>query len=297
LEIKIGIVDEDNYFVKRFSEGLTSKYSDVRVFPFPSIKSAQTAAKKFGLNILLVDVKKEDPANFTIPMQCEVLFISTEKQTEESLSTICKYKSVEEWYNIICDYCRCDKSDHDQGGRKEESQKTYDPVYLFLPCGDNTGATTASTKFCHFLYENGFGKMAVFEPFFESGENVWKAVESLLKNCDGVILTENNWNDENMVIPVINSKAIVLVSDGTTMANETIENFFYIAPKETLLPREEIIKKTCILYNNFDIKRGTLNNNENVIKLGGLGNDLDNKASFEKMVTIFGVRRNKEGTV
>lgn len=293
MQKKVGIVDNDSSFVRRFKDVISSKHTDVEVFVFPNIKAAQTAAKKFELNLLLVDSKVGGTANFTLPMQCSAVLLSNEREDKEdcSLPTICKYRSVEEWYEVICKYCRCDDGISGQGGGNVESQKSYAPICLFLPCGENTGATIASTSFCHFLYENGFGKMAVFEPYFESGEDLWRAVDTLREKCNGVCVALNNWDYENSIVPIINAAMVVLVSDGTTIANETIKKYLHEIPKVALESREDINRKTYILYNNFDPKSGSLFESNDIGKLGGLGEGRNNKASFEKLVTILGVRR------
>lgn len=288
---KIGIVDSDNFFIRRFKDAITSKYEDVEIFIFPNIKSAQTAAYKFILHLLLVDFQTAKAANFTIPVQCGVVVLIDEPDNLEGypLPAICKYRSIEEWYEVICRYCRCGDEAFDQGGKDDFSQNTCAPVCLFLSCGDDVDASTASSMFCHFLSANGFKKLAVFEPYFESGENVWRFVDALSEKFELVLLTLNEWNNENSIIPIINSKAVVLVTDGTKEANRRVAKYLEEIPKATYESRKIIENKTYILYNNFDLKKGHLIKNDTLVKIGGLGEEKNNQACFEKLVTILGV--------
>lgn len=288
---KVGIVDTDNSFIKRFVAVMNSKYEDIEIIVFPSVKSAQTAASKNALNLLLLDSSYVAKFNLSIPLQCEVVILinSDDEGASFALPTMCKYKSMDEWYKIICQFCMpTPLEETTRGGCLGVGQTANSATCLFLPCDGSNGAITAATDFCHFLYTYG-KKVAAFSPYDESGEALWTVAESIASKNDVLALCINDWNEENVVIPFINSNLVVLVTDGSLDGNKTVEESLVSFPQITGESKQTVYEKTVLLYNNFDSKTGMLIKNEELLKFGGLDVPRNSKAAFEKMVAFLNV--------
>ena len=288
MKIRVGIVDVDNSFVKRFSRILTTRHPDTEILFFPNIKSAKTAADKSLLDLLLVDSATYSNHSASIPASCKVAVIKDEKgdSSDESLPTVCKYQSVEEWYTAICGLCGFDERPVAGGGVGFLSNTNHDAVCLFLPGNGGTCATLAATAFCRFLAENGFDNTAAVETCFESGEDVWRMTEEIAARSGFVALCMVDWNNDNIVVPIINSGQIVLVTDGTRAANERIKRLIHDLPVITGESKKKILEKTALLYNGFDPKSGELLRNDELTKLGGLDSKRNTQAAFEKLVIL-----------
>lgn len=287
---RVGIVDKDNSFPERFSKIIKARHEDVEVLLFPDLKSAKTAADKSLLDLLLIDnvTYTNHSEKDSIPTSCKVAIMTNDKNgtCDESLPVVCKYKSVEEWYSVICGFCVSDEPGTVKGGVNGISDTKQSAVCLFLPGNGGTCATLAATAFCRFLSENGFERTAAFEPYFESGEDVWRVVELVSKNNGFVTLCMNNWDNDSVVIPALNSKQIVLVSDGTHVANDNIRKLLRDLPDITGESKNGILGKTALLYNGFSPEDGELIKNSEITKLGGLDSKRNMQAAFEKLVIM-----------
>ena len=186
MDKKIGIVDTDNSFIRRFVTLMNSKYEDIEIIVFPNVKSAQTAASKNALNLLLLDSYYLAEFNLSIPLQCEVVILinSDDESANFALPTMCKYKSMDEWYKIICQFCMPRPLEEpSRGGCLREGHSANGATCLFLPCDGSNGAITAATDFCHFLFLYG-KKVAAFSPYEESGETLWNLAERMVVQMD-----------------------------------------------------------------------------------------------------------------
>lgn len=291
LDKKIGIVDTDNSFIRRFVTLMNSKYEDIEIIVFPNVKSAQTAASKAALNLLLLDSYYIAEFNLSIPLQCEVVILinSDDESASYALPTMCKYKSMDEWYEVICQFCMPKPLEVTiRGGCLGKEHLVNGVTCLFLPCDGSNGAVTAATDFCHFLSSYG-KKVAAFSPYVESGEILWALTESITDQIDLLSLCINDWDNDNVVIPFINSNLVVLVTDGSKSSNEKVEKALVDLPQITGESRESVYSKTVLLYNNFDPKTGVLIRNDELIKVGGLDVPRNSKAAFEKLVTLLNV--------
>ena len=114
-------------------------------------------------------------------------------------------------------------------------------------------------------------------------------VERINAQIDLISLCINDWNNDNVVIPFINSDLVVLVTDGSKISNERVERALVDFPQITGESKENVYGKTVLLYNNFDPKTGILIRNDELIKVGGLDVPRNSKAAFEKMVTLLNV--------
>lgn len=294
MQKKVGIVDKEDTFVKRFKDAISNRHEDVEVYYFPDIKTAQTAAEKFVLNVLLIDrcFVKDANTNLIPTASCKTVLLSNEQdEKDDFLPTICKYKSVEEWYEIICEFCRCEEDTFDQGGESGLSQNMNCPVCLILSGGEGDGATATSTAFCHFLKSNGFKRIAAFEPYLESGEDVWRLVERTTSHLNLLLLCQDSWDKDSVVIPFINSDFVILVTNGSSRSNNRIRNILKELPKITGISKKDALEKVGIIYYDFDPNEGTLFDSNEITKLGGIDTERNKKASFEKLVGILGVRR------
>lgn len=291
LDKKIGIVDTDNSFIRRFVTLMNSKYEDIEIIVFPSVKAAQTAASKSALNLLLLDSSYIAKFNLSIPLQCEVVVLvnSDDEGAGFALPTMCKYKSMDEWHKIICQFCiPLPLEETTRGGCLGNGPTANGATCLFLPCDGSNGAITAATDFCHFLYSYG-KKVAAFSPYDESGEALWTVAESIALKNDVLALCVNDWNKENVVIPFINSNLVILVTDGSKAGNNKVEESLIAFPQITGESKQDVYRKTALLYNNFDSKTGMLIKNEELLKFGGLDVPRNSKAAFEKMVAFLNV--------
>lgn len=286
---KIGIIDNDNTFLKRFSQVMQTRHPDIEILTFPDFKSAKTAAENSLLNLLLVDETAcTNQSVFSIPAPCRVAIMRNGRENtgDENLPTVCKYQSVEEWYSVICGLCGSEGPYADEGGGVASSDTVSAAVCLFLPGCDGNGAVLAATEFCRFLAENELGRTATFEPRFESGEDLWRATEHLIPCTDYLCICMNNWNNDSVVIPVLNAAFVVLVTDGSRSSNERIRKLLRDLPRITGEPKDYILKKTALMYNGFDPESGELIKNSELTKLGGLDSARNSKAAFEKLVAL-----------
>lgn len=91
------------------------------------------------------------------------------------------------------------------------------------------------------------------------------------KVCSVIVLDLGFDATERMVLPYLNADRTVLVSDGTSIANEKTKLLLSILP---MLCTEDLLtlcEKTCLLYNRFQKRCGTLLDTELLEKLGGIG--------------------------
>lgn len=291
MDMKVGIVDSDQSFVKRFCAIMNSKFDDLEIFVFPTLKQAQTAAKKSILHLLLVDssILSKSSYNNLIPLQCKVVVLTNEKTTVENgqLPSVCKYKSVDEWYVLICQFCSGEPLLYQKGG--EAKSQRQNKTCLFIPGGvSTTGASVAASEFSHFLYKEGMD-VAVLEPFIESGEFIWKIVEGMESICKVISICLSEFDDDSIVIPFINADVVVFVSNGNSNENEGIEMLLHKLPSLCSLSKEEVCEKSYLLYSQFDEISGTYLQTDEIGKLGGLDNEKNSLAAFEKLVTILNV--------
>ena len=194
-----------------------------------------------------------------------------------------------EWYEVICQFCMPKPLEVTiRGGCLGKEHLVNGVTCLFLPCDGSNGAVTAATDFCHFLSSYG-KKVAAFSPYVESGEILWALTESITAQIDLLSLCINDWDNDNVVIPFINSNLVVLVTDGSKSSNEKVEKVLVDLPQITGESRESVYSKTVLLYNNFDPKTGVLIRNDELIKVGGLDVPRNSKAAFEKLVTLLNV--------
>ena len=287
LKMRIGITDRDTEFLNRFGNAMTGRYKDVEILSFPTLKAAKTAADESLLDLLLIDGKTCINHSASIPASCKVAVLTDEKgaNSDYSLPAVCRYQSVEEWYTVLCGFCRqSEEALAVRGGAGEPPQDLQGTVCLFISGADGDCALSAAAAFCRFLSEKGFSRLATLEPCFESGEAIWWAAEPLIKRSELVSLCLYDWNYDMVVIPVLNAKQVVLVTDGRKESNEKISKLLHDLPRITGQTKAEILEKTALLYNGFSPQSGELLKNDEVSKLGGLDCERNKKAAFEKLV-------------
>lgn len=285
--MRVGMAVRDNEFIKRFGSVMSDRYKDVEILNFPNIKAAKTAADESLLDLLLIDGKTCINHSASIPASCKVAVLTDDRKERPDLSlpTVCKYQNAEEWYAVLCGFCRQgDEGFGARGGADEPSQVLQGTVCLFLSGADGDCALSAAAAFCRFLSKEGFSRLATLDPLFESGEAIWRAAEPLIKCSELVSLCLYDWNNDKVVIPVLNAKQVVLVTDGKKESNEKISKLLHDLPRITGESKEAILEKTALLYNGFSPQNGELLKNDEILKLGGLDSERNKKAAFEKLV-------------
>ena len=287
MAVKIGIVDVDSSFVKRFASLMNAKFEDFEVLVFPNLKSAQTAATKVGLDLLFIDysVAKRNNLNNSfqnlIPEQCKLALLTTEKEPDpnEIFPVVCKYKSLEEWKEVICHFCMDKNPKSSLGGSASGVSLTH--VCLFVSFGSGVGASAVASDFANYFYEKG-KEAIVLEPFSLNGEQIVNYVSSFDDSL--YIFLNLSTSDENsIVLPFMNADAVIFLSDGKAETNKEICELLEKLPMTTELSNLEIQKKSFLLYSNFEKGKGELLKEKDLLKLGGFDTEENREAALSKL--------------
>lgn len=283
---KIGIVDNDSSFVKRFASLMNAKYDDIEILIFPELHLAQTAANQIGLAVLFIDgtVAKRNHLNsnkkILIPEQCKVVILTTGEATQAGfdLPAVCKYMSLEEWREEINYFCMEEKA-RALGGCPSESSVVK--TCLLISKGGGVGAS-AATILAEYFNENG-KKTISLAPFLQSGEEIVRTNDDFGERFDMTFLCLSLFDKESIVLPLITANAIIFVTDGNSDSNDFISKNLEMFSALPEFSMESIYSKSFLLYNGFDKKQGEMFLNNKLVKLGGLDSAENIKASCEKL--------------
>lgn len=294
--IKVGIVDKDEGYVTRLKDSLNHKYDEIEIFSFPKLTKALKAAKELHFQLLLLDdlSVSEDELNKNknlIPKQCKIIFLSQSEnnlESEDEVSTICKYKSISSWHDFICRFCKCEELLI--GGGKDFSQSAGGKVCLFLGGSKEIDSSAAATMFCHFLKRSGRTVVAL-EPSAMPGEQLARMAEIIDKDfrVEYLLFTLHPESIEEIIPIYLNSNKLVLLTDGGSDANKGINKIIKNLSEVLCIGTDDIYKKCLLLYIQFDPKKGRLLENEEIGKLGGIDLNGSTDVPFEKLVTMLDV--------
>ncbi len=294
--IKVGIVDKDEEYVTRFKNSINRKYDEIEIFNFPKLNKALKAAKELHFQLLLIDdlSVSADELNKNqklIPEQCKVALLSVQEDSEESddgVPTICKYKSISYWHDFICRFCKCEEFVTEGGA--DLSQATGGKVCLFLGGSPNINSSTAATMFCHYLKRSGRTAVAL-EPSAMPGEQLARMAEIIDKDfrVEYLLFTLHPESCEEIIPIYLNSNKLVLLTDGSSGANKGVKKTISKLTEILCTTSDEIYRKTLLMYIQFDSKKGTLIENDEIGKLGGIDLEGSTDAPFEKLVTMLDV--------
>ncbi len=144
---KIGIVDTDEVFILRLKEVFENRYPDeFEIIYFPNFNKAQTAVEKTDLAALLINRVYENNLN-SIPKQCKTAVLTENRAALKVLSipAVCKYQSIDEWYDFLTVLCNGEDV-LTKGGR--DVNTPLSKVCLFSSTGGGVGASAAAAAFC-----------------------------------------------------------------------------------------------------------------------------------------------------
>ena len=146
--LRIGIVDQDEMFVKRLTEGLKKSYPEkLKFLYFSDLNQAQTAAGRMRIHLLLLnDINDVDSNN--IPRQCRIALLRETRESSDTADfpTVFKYQSIGEWHSTISDLCKENKPS-DKGG-DDLPPPNKPKICLFTSGSGGVGASVAATAFC-----------------------------------------------------------------------------------------------------------------------------------------------------
>ena len=296
MNIKVGIIDRDSVFVERFLHTMNTKYDDIEIFAFPKLKKALIAAAESNFHLLLIDsasVSREElnKNENLIPKQCKLMLMSAKKASDDSDETdvIGKYQSAASWHERICHICICQAEDKNKGG-SDVRQMTDSKMCLFVAGDSGVKASAAASMFCHYLKQNGKTAVAV-EPSAMPGEQLAKICDILRESfgAEYVLATVHPETVEDVVPAFINCNRLILVTNGTSAANKTIEKYMAELPSKALMNNLEAYRKYLLLYVEYDPKHGRLIDDDTINKLGGIDLAGSTDVPFKKLVTLLDV--------
>jgi len=166
VKFRIGIVSQDVLFTDRFCEAMQEAYpKELELLVFPTPEKGLRAIRHYPIDLFLVD---EDSSLWDrVPETTHVLFLSENKVSEtlpRDRGTICKYQSIQDWYELICEICKEAEKDPmspDLGpvmGREDLNR-----LCLFTSAAGGVGTSTAAASFA--IHVAGHHKKPIYLNF------------------------------------------------------------------------------------------------------------------------------------
>lgn len=176
----IALVDGDDSFNKRFSEAMSETYGDVvGVIPFSDIKKALDAAENMTVHVILVENAIYNQATFVsdYPIGQKCIIRLTDSFSDEKrcgrvdVPLLCKYRSADEWMNLIDEYVRVNLG----GGSKisedsfiSQARSISNSIKVLIFSSGSGGAGTSSVALAYAWHRSKKGIPTVYfslEPF------------------------------------------------------------------------------------------------------------------------------------
>ena len=116
-----------------------------------------------------------------------------------------------------------------------------------------------------------------------SGEEVMELTDQIAeKNKGPIILDVKLDSSRRLILPVIACTKLIYVADGEEISNWKTQELIHMMPSLCDLPKEQLLQKSCLLYNRFRKGVGTLLEKDGMERLGGI--PLQNTADPRKLL-------------